>query len=89
MNNRSVLTLIEQSLAVLILCIAAAVCLKVLAYSSSLSDETEDISNACICVQNAAEVLKSASGDFEKTAQILGWNYEDGKVFASEEGLDI
>lgn len=89
MNDRNVLTLIEQTIAVFILALAAAICLKVFAYSSELSNETERISDAYVLASNASESIKYASGDFDRVAQITGWTKKEDSLAFSENGLDV
>lgn len=89
MNRRSVLTMIEQVIAVLAFAVAAAVCLKVFAFSAELSDETRDISEACIMLQNAAEALKNSGGDYALAAEKTGMRFAGGYLECSEDGYEL
>ena len=63
MKNRSSLMLIEQLIMALVFMIAAAICLRVFAYSDALSASKEQRDTAVRQAQNAAEILKNTHGD--------------------------
>lgn len=73
MKNKSSLMLIEQIIMGLVFAIAAAICLKVFAYSDALSRSGELRDQAIRQAQTCAEVLKNTRGDFaaaEKAAEL-------------------
>ena len=76
MKNKSTLSLIEQMIAGIIFAVAAAICLKVFAFSDAVSRDGNERSEAIICAQNAAEVLKDSHGDVEKALEAAA----DGKT---------
>lgn len=89
MKDRNVLTLIEQATAVLILTVAAAICLKMFAHSSTIADETTAVSNATVLISNASEAIRYTSGDLQKTAMLNGWDYNDSCISYSENNLEM
>lgn len=72
MNRKSVLHLMELLIMVLVFAIAASVCVQCFAYAHRLSKEQEKKTAAILMVQNAAELLKGASGDFLAIESQLG-----------------
>ena len=78
MKNKSTLTLIEQLIMLLVFAAAAAVSLKIFAYSDSLSAERAMTDRAVIAADNAAQAIKAAGGDFEAAAEILEANATPG-----------
>lgn len=62
MKSKSILSQIEFIIMVLVFALAAAVCLKVFAFSDKNSKNTELKSIALIKVQNTAEQIKNSSG---------------------------
>lgn len=64
MKNKSSLMLIEQVIMGLVFAIAAAICLKVFAYSDVLSRNGDLRDQAIRQAQTCAEVLKNTRGDF-------------------------
>ena len=63
MKNKATLSLMEQVLMGLVFAIAAAICLKVFAYSDSLSKQGERADEAALLAQNVAEILVNTHGD--------------------------
>ena len=72
MNRKSVLHLMELLIMVLVFAIAASVCVQCFAYAHRLSKEQGKKTAAILMVQNAAELLKGASGDFSAIESQLG-----------------
>ncbi len=73
MKNKSSLMLIEQVIMGLVFAIAAAICLKVFAWSDVLSQSGDRRDTAIRQAQTCAEVLKNTRGDFaaaEKAADL-------------------
>ena len=62
MKSKSTLSLIEQTIMVLVFALAAAICLKVFFYSDSLSKEVSAKDNAYLMAQNTAETVKNSYG---------------------------
>ena len=71
MKNKASLVLMEQLIMILVFALAAAVCLRLFAWSDRASREMAQRSRAVILCQNAAEAIKAA-GSLEAGAEILG-----------------
>ena len=78
MKSKAALTLIEQTIIVLVLTVAAAVCLRVFLYADGLSKKNTAMDAACTQAQSAAEILKACRGDMAKAAGSFGGSVEDG-----------
>ena len=79
MKSKAPLPLMEQLIMVLVFALTSALCLRGFSLANSISQEQESREHAVIAVQNAAEVLKHTSGDFERAATQLG-GYWDGNL---------
>lgn len=62
MNNKTVLSLIEQAVMVLIFSVAAAICLMVFTRADRISSDAADMDAALLMAQNAAEQIKADRG---------------------------
>lgn len=71
MRSKAPLALIEQVVMVLVFALAAALCLRVFAFSDQMSERNEDIDCAVLLAQNTAEMLK-AYGGVEEAAEATG-----------------
>ena len=78
--RRSGLFLIELLLALLFFSVTSAVCMKIFGTSAVLTRQKRDRDAAVKTSVCAAECLKAADGDLEKTAELLGGAavYENG-----------
>ncbi len=72
MKHKTSLVLIEQAVMLLILAVAAALCLRVFAWSDTRATENHSKDQALLQLQSAAEVLKDHHGDFAAAAQAHG-----------------
>ena len=72
MKKNASLALIEQVIMLLILILAAALCLRAFAWSDKQSLYYRDRDRAMVELQSAAEVLKAHSGDFSAAAASYG-----------------
>lgn len=81
MKNKAPLPLMEQLIMILVFALTSALCLRGFSLANSISKEQESREHAVIAVQNAAEVLKYTSGDFEQAATQLG-GYWDGNLWS-------
>ena len=70
MKRNASLALIEQVIMLLILILAAALCLRAFSWSDKQSLYYKDRDRAMVEVQSAAEVLKAYRGDFSAAAAI-------------------
>lgn len=71
MRNKASLVLLEQLVMILVFSLAAAMCLRIFAWSDRTSREMELQDKAAVLCQNAAETLK-AEGSLEGAGEILG-----------------
>jgi len=76
MKGKTSLTLMEQAIMLLILALAAALCLQAFLWSDTHSRENSSRDQALIQLQSAAEVLKSQNGDFLAASAIYGGQTE-------------
>ncbi len=76
MKSRGPLALMEQLVMVLVFALSAALCVQVFALSEKLSFSSGERDGAVVAAQNAAELLKSCRGDYDRAARELGgvWN---------------
>ena len=72
MKNKTPLLLIEQTIMLLILIVAAALCLRIFAWSDARATDNQNRDNAILQLQSAAEVLKDHQGDFSAAAKNHG-----------------
>ena len=78
MKSKIPLPLMEQLIMVLVFALTSAGCLQGVARANRLSGQQESQAYAVIAAQNAAEVLKHVSGDFEQAAGQLGGHWDGG-----------
>lgn len=79
MKHKTALLLIEQAVMLLILAVAAALCLRVFAWSDDRAAENYSADQAMLQLQSAAEVLKQYHGDFSAAAQSHGGTVHGGQ----------
>ena len=72
MKRNASLALIEQVVMLLILIIAAALCLRACIWSNNQSLYYEERDRAMVELQSAAEILKAHDGDFSAAAAAYG-----------------
>lgn len=70
MKNKASLVLMEQLVMILVFSLAAALCLRIFAWSDRTSREIRQQAEAVLLCQNAAEIIK-ASGSLEEAANAL------------------
>lgn len=80
MKSKAMLPLIEQICMIAFFAIAAVLCLKGFALANEISRERNDIDTGAVKVQNVAEVLKSCKGDFDRAADLLECQLENGTI---------
>ena len=78
--SRSGLIAIEVTVAVGVFALCAAIAIGLLVRAELLSRESAELTQAVTQARNAAECYKSAGGDLEKTAQLLGVKEEMGRL---------
>ena len=71
MRSKAPLALMEQVVMVLVFALAAAVCLRIFAFSYQMSERNKDIDHAVLLAQNTAESIK-AYGGVEEAAGATG-----------------
>ena len=72
MKGKSALALMEQAIMLLILAIAAALCLQAFVWSDANSKESNNRDRAMVQLQSAAEILKAYRGDMDAAAGVFG-----------------
>lgn len=82
MKNKSSLVLLEQLVMILVFSLAAALCLRIFAWSDRTSREMELRDRAVVLCQNAAETIK-AERSLEVGAEHLGAVAEDAAWIVS------
>ena len=82
MRSKSILTLIEELIMLLVFALAAALCLQAFVWAGNRSAQNERRDEAVIAAQSAAETIRHFGGDpsaaLERAAEQLGgsWNTE-------------
>ena len=72
MRKRTALFFMEQLVMLLVFSLAAASCLGIFAAASRISRQAKDQDCAVFLAQNAAELLKSRTGDLDALSEITG-----------------
>ena len=72
MKSRASLSLIEQTMMLLIFALAAALCLRGFVLADTRSRTYADRDQALLCAQNAAQTLKACGGDYAAAAELCG-----------------
>ena len=80
MKSKAPLTLVEQTVMILVFALAAALCLRVFVWADGKSRDNTARDHALLCAQNAAETLKSCRGDYAAAAESCGGSW-DGAVW--------
>lgn len=89
MKNKAPLTLMEQLTMILVFAIAAAVCLRLFMLANIMSENAASKEQAVAAVQNAAEALKLANGDFDQlAAEFGGERTDEGWQISYDENWD-
>ncbi len=89
MKNRTSLTLLEMLIMIMVLALAAALCLRAFVYSGKLSKEDRMKAEALAFAQNTAELLKYYEGDAAKAFSEMGCTYKEGTpVMLNEDWKD-
>jgi len=86
MRNRSLLPLMEQICMIAVFALAAALCLQSFTLANRISNDQINKDHAVIMAQNAAEVLKSVSGDFDEACAIHGGSHHGSNWYISYDG---
>ena len=72
MRNRTLLSLIEMLIMVMVFSVAAAICLRAFVFADSTSREGEETARAAMLAQSAAELMQRYEGDTDAAAQVFG-----------------
>lgn len=72
MNRKSVLQMMELLIMLLVFAISTSICVRCFVHADQLSQRQENKAAAVLVAQNAAELLKSTSGNMEKAAEQMG-----------------
>lgn len=89
MKNRASAVLLEMSVMLLVLAVAAAVCLQLFAWTAGQAEENTARDEALVQLQNAAQVLQYYRGDLEAAVHELGGSWENGQWQLQGEGWTI
>jgi len=76
MKSRAPLSLIEQTLMILVFALASVLCLQVFVWADNRSRNNTARDHAVLCAQNAAETLKSCRGDYAAAAALSGGSWD-------------
>ena len=76
MKSRASLSLIEQTMMLLIFALAAALCLRGFVLAGTRSRTYADRDQALLCAQNAAQTLKACGGDYAAAAELCGGKWD-------------
>lgn len=76
MRSKASLTLMEQTVMILVFALAAVLCLRAFVWSDGRSRENAARDHAVLCGQNAAETLKSCRGDYAAAAKNFGGSWD-------------
>ncbi len=79
MKGKTALTLMEQAIMLLILSLAAALCLQAFVWADHQSRSNSDRDKALTELQSAAEILKSQNGNYLAAAAIYGGQADVGQ----------
>ena len=80
MRNKAPLALLEQILMLLIVALAAVICLRAFLWSDDTSRHSARRDDALIHAQTMAETVKAYGGDFSAAAAALHGTVEDGAL---------
>ena len=89
MRSKAPLALIELTVMLLVLYIAAALCLQAFVRSQEVSRENAHRDAALTHIQSAAEVLKHCGGDYEAAAQRHGGSWDGSVWVIHEDGYTV
>ncbi len=89
MKNKASLTLIEQVIMLLVLTVAAAVCLQIFVNAGTMSKKSELQDQAVQQAQSCAEILKSTGGNMEEAAALLGGTVIEGVLRVEADGITV
>lgn len=89
MRSKAPLALMELVVMLLVLCIAAVLCLQAFLWAQEVSLENARRDAALAHIQSAAEVLKHCGGDFEAAAQHHGGSWDGSAWVIREDGYTV
>ena len=76
MKNRATLSMMEQTIMILVFALAAALCLRGFVLADSQSRDYADRDRALLQAQNAAETLKACGGEYAAAAALFGGRWD-------------
>ena len=80
MKSKATVAMMEQLVMVLVLALAAALCLQVFVLADHISRTCEAQDHAVLAAQSAAETVKGVAGDCAQAAEHFGGNW-DGQAW--------
>ncbi len=72
MRNRTLLSLIEMLIMVMVFTVTAAICLRAFVYADRTSRVSEEAAEAAVRAQSAAELMQHFAGDTARAAAVYG-----------------
>ena len=78
MKGKTALTLMEQAMMLLILALAATLCLQAFVWADTHSRQNSNRDRAMVQLQSAAEVLKARQGNILAAAESMGGQADNG-----------
>lgn len=78
MRNRTILSLIEMLIMVMVFAVAAAICLRAFVWADLTSADSKAKAEAALMAQEAAELLQHYEGDVDKTVSELNERTDEG-----------
>lgn len=88
MKNKAPLALMEQTVMILVFALAGVLCLRAFVWADGHSRDNAMRDQALLLAQNAAQILKSESGDYADAARMYGgeWDEKQWTVFYDDQG---
>lgn len=85
MRSKAPLSLMEQTVMLLVFALASALCLQAFVKSDKISVRIEERSQAALAAQDAAELIQHSGGDMShalaQAGELLGGTYEQGLLY--------
>ncbi|MBR2122948.1 MAG: hypothetical protein IJ930_08520 [Lachnospiraceae bacterium] len=78
MKNRTLLSLIEMLIMVMVFSVSAAICLRAFVFADRTSRSTENIAEAALRAQSAAELMQRFHGSAGEAAAVFGGSVDNG-----------
>jgi len=80
MKNKSILSLVELSVMMLVFALAAVLCMQAFLWANDTARESVMRDEALLRAQNAVELIKHSNGDMEKAAELLNTTVKENNL---------